>query len=155
MSDFPDGPPTAGLLRTAFNTLSVHIFDFIAASGYDDLRPAHGNVLEQFAYSDGLRLTDLAAGAGMTMQSMSELVDDLERKGYIERRPDPTDRRAKRIYVTEKGRENTRLSVQAVQNVEDRLLSALGRERYDELRAVLEAIITAEREDARKPESPR
>jgi DNA-binding MarR family transcriptional regulator len=118
----------------------------VAASGYDDLRPSHGNVMEQFAFNDGLRLTDLAAGAGMTAQSMSELVDDLERKGYVERRPDPSDRRAKRIYVTEKGQENIRVSIQAVANVEERLLAALGRERYDEVRNLVEAIIATERD---------
>ncbi len=35
-------------------------------------------------------------------QSMGELVDDLETKGYVERRPDPADRRAKRIHLTER-----------------------------------------------------
>jgi DNA-binding MarR family transcriptional regulator len=45
--------------------------------------------MEMLAIQDGLRLTDIAARAGMAPQSMGELVDDLVSKGYLERREDP------------------------------------------------------------------
>ena len=51
----------------------------------------------------GTRLTDLAQHAGMTKQAMGQIVDDLERLGYVERTPDPADGRAKIVRFTAAG----------------------------------------------------
>lgn len=139
-----DQVPIAGLLHLAYNTLSVRIFTSVAGAGYSDLRPSHGNVLESLTYEDGLRLTDLAAFAGMTAQSMSELVDDLEHRGYVERRPDPMDRRAKRIHLTEKGHANIRAGMAAAQESDRHVSRLVGQQRYDELRDILQQIIAAD-----------
>jgi DNA-binding MarR family transcriptional regulator len=137
--------PTAGLLRLAYNLLSVRIFSAVAAAGYSDLRPSHGNVMEQLTFDDGRRLTELAAFAGITAQSMSELVDDLERMGYVERRLDPTDRRAKRIYLTAKGRDNVQVGATAAWEADDYVRELVGEQRLHELREILEQIIAADR----------
>jgi DNA-binding MarR family transcriptional regulator len=129
------------LLRIAYNTLSARIFTSVAGAGFEDLRPAHGNVMEQLSVDDGLRLIELAGRAGMTAQSMGELVDDLEARGYVERRPDPVDRRAKRVYLTDKGQRNVSVAAGALAEVERSLIELLGRERYDSLRRALEEII--------------
>jgi DNA-binding MarR family transcriptional regulator len=71
---------------------------------FPDLRPAHFIVFQLLDPPPaGKRLTELAERAQMTKPSMLELVDALERQGYVERIPDPTDRRAKLIRLTEKG----------------------------------------------------
>lgn len=148
MTDSPHDLPTSALLRTAYNALAARIFaSVVAGAEFDDLRPSHGNVMEQLELEDGLRLTDLAARAGITAQSMGELVDDLEAKGYVERQPDPEDRRAKRIYLTERGRENARIAKRATADVESYLAELLGERRYRLLRRTLEDIIAAEAGD--------
>lgn len=114
MPDPVSPPPTNALLRTAYNAVSARIFAGVKAGrDFDDLRPAHGNAMEQLELEDGLRLTEMAARAGITVQSMGELVDDLETKGYLERRADPTDRRAKRIraQLVERGMEVSEIQV--------------------------------------------
>ena len=135
--------PTNALLRTAYNAVSARIFAGVkAGKAFDDLRPAHGNAMEQLELEDGLRLTEMAARAGITVQSMGELVDDLETKGYLERRPDPNDRRAKRIHLTARGRKNARIAKQATADVEDHLAELLGQQHYHQLRHSLQQIIT-------------
>ena len=52
---------------------------------------------------DGAGLTTIAARAGLTKQAMIELVDRAEALGLVERRPDPTDKRAKIVHPTAKG----------------------------------------------------
>ncbi|CAA9576578.1 MAG: Transcriptional regulator, MarR family [uncultured Thermomicrobiales bacterium] len=144
MSDPPRGLPSSALLRLAYNALAARIYSaVVSGTAFEDLRPAHGNAMEQLELEDGLRLTDMAMRAGMTAQSMGELVDDLERKGYLERRPDPNDRRAKRIYLTARGRENARIAKQATTDVEAQLATLLGARRYQTLRRALEEIIAA------------
>lgn len=107
--------------------------------------------LEPLELEERLRLRDLAIRAGMTAQSMGEFVDDLEGKGYLERRPDPANRRAKRIYLTDRGRENARLAKQATTDVEGSLAALLGEERYRNLRRMLTDIIGPRRDDDGQP----
>lgn len=135
----PD-PSTTTLLRTAYNVLSAAIYRAVADAGATDLRPAHGNVMEMLAIEDGLRLTDIAARAGMAPQSMGELVDDLVAKGYLRRQEDSTDRRAKRIFLTERGRANVETSKEATRQGEEKMRQLLGARQYDQLRANLAAI---------------
>lgn len=131
---------TPTLLRTAYNVLSAAIYRAVAETGAPDMRPAHGNAMEMLAIQDGLRLTDIAARAGMAPQSMGELVDDLVSKGYLERHEDPGDRRAKRIYLTAKGRATAAASKLAVRQAETELSRMLGAQQYRQLRRHLAAI---------------
>ena len=135
----PD-PSTPTLLRTAYNVLSAAIYDAVAQTGATDMRPAHGNAMEMLAIQDGLRLTDLAARAGMAPQSMGELVDDLVSKGYLERHEDPADRRAKRIYLTQKGRTTAAASKVAVRQIVRQISEMLGARHYQQMRRNLAAI---------------
>jgi DNA-binding MarR family transcriptional regulator len=134
------GPSTPTLLRTAYNVLSAAIYRGVSQAGATDMRPAHGNALEMLAIEDGLRLTDIAARAGMAPQSMGEIVDDLVRKGYLTRREDPSDRRAKRIYLTRKGRDTAQASGVVLLEVERRISEILGTDSYQEMRRHLAAI---------------
>lgn len=104
--------------------------------GHGDLRPAHGNVF-QFLDAEGTRVSTLAERAAITKQSMAELVAHLERHGYVERVPDPTDRRAKLVRVTPKGSEIYGIAGEVSDELERRLTSHLGKRRMDELRSIL------------------
>ena len=65
---------------------------------------------------------------------MGEIVDDLVARVYLSRREDPTDRRAKRIYLTQKGRDTARASRIALLEVERRISETLGTDTYQEMR---------------------
>jgi DNA-binding MarR family transcriptional regulator len=137
----PDpGLATTTLLRTAYNAMSAAIYRAVAQAAGAGLRPAHGNALEMLAIEDGLRLTDIAAQAGMTTQSMGELVDDLVAKGYLRRQEDSADRRAKRIYLTGQGRQIADAGHAATRQAEEQIQAALGPRQYQELRRNLAAI---------------
>jgi DNA-binding MarR family transcriptional regulator len=109
-------------------------------SGYADLRPTHGCVF-RFVREDGMRLTELATHAGMTKQSVGELVDDLVDLGYVQRVPDPEDRRAKLICLTDKGIEAQRLGFGLIDEIEDCWAERFGSERIQDLREILEQIV--------------
>jgi DNA-binding MarR family transcriptional regulator len=134
------GPATTTLLRTAYNAISAAIYRHVAQAAGAGLRPAHGNALEMLALQDGVRLTDIAAQAGMAPQSMGELVDDLVAKGYLRRQEDPADRRAKLIYLTGQGRQAAAAGEAATRQAEDQIQAALGPRQYQQLRRNLAAI---------------
>ena len=72
-----------------------------AAAGYDDVREPHLQIFGNIY--DGARLTELATRAQLSLAATSELVNDLQQLGYVERHPDPRDRRAKLIVPTRRG----------------------------------------------------
>lgn len=132
-----DERPNIGiLLRAPFQELVARIADGLAAAGFDDIRPAHTAVFQHIK-AEGSRLSALAEAAQITKQSMGYLVDDLERLGYVERRPDPTDRRAALICLTERGWEEVETALRIIAEVEDDWAKRLGRSRMRELRALL------------------
>jgi DNA-binding MarR family transcriptional regulator len=89
----------------------------LRAGGFEDATAAHHPLFENID-PGGTRLTVLAARAGMTHQSMGELVSALEERGYLERRSDPSDRRVRLVVMTEKGRDMARLAVKEIAAIE-------------------------------------
>lgn len=134
--------PTVSLMATATNLLGEEILAGIVAYGFTDIRLAHGHVMAPLTMEDGLRLTDLATGAAIAPQSMNELVDDLVAKGYVERRPDKLDRRAKRLHLTERGRANAEAGRKAAAESERRLGRVLGDKGRERLRHMLLKLIS-------------
>jgi DNA-binding MarR family transcriptional regulator len=104
--------------------------------GFDDVRPAHG-----FAFSliSSTRATtsDVAAHLGITKQAGTQLVDHLERSGYLRREPDPRDGRAKLLVLTERGWACTRAADEAASAVVQGWRSSLSPELFDGLREAL------------------
>ena len=80
----------------------LRIAEGLAEAGFDDVRPAHTTVFQHIK-AEGSRLSELAERAQITKQSMGYLVDYLEEHRYVERRADPSDRRASLIFLTEWG----------------------------------------------------
>jgi DNA-binding MarR family transcriptional regulator len=116
--------------------------ELLQEAGITDIRPTHGCVF-RFVHGDGMRLTELASLAGLTKQSVGEIVDDLSGLGYLERYPDPTDKRAKLIRLTEKGREAQRIGFSLFEKLEEDWGEAFGADRIAALRSLLEEIAVA------------
>jgi len=131
------------LLELTYKKLDATLMDRLRANGYDDLRPAHSQVFGAIA-PEGSRVGEMAAQAGITQQSMSELVDSLERLGYVERRDDPTDRRARIVAFTDRGWKAVRAGVATVNAIEHEWAELIGVRRATALRSALEAIAVAD-----------
>jgi len=69
-----------------------------------DLSPHHARALRVISERDGLRLTDLAEALHIAARSATEVADGLQERGLVERTPDPGDRRAIILRVTDEGR---------------------------------------------------
>jgi DNA-binding MarR family transcriptional regulator len=106
-----------GLFRRTAHLMVAELVDRLAAAGYPDLPAATHPVFENLD-RDGTRLTDLAARTDMTHQSMGELIDTLEHRGYVERRPDPGDGRARLVCLTAKGRQAVRVALREIAAIE-------------------------------------
>jgi DNA-binding MarR family transcriptional regulator len=139
----PAGLPLPGLLDIVSEALFGEFRSELERSEFGDIRPTHGCVF-RYVQGDGLRLTDIAERAGMTKQSVGEIVDDLAGRGYVQRIPDPDDRRAKLVCLTERGEEAQAFGLRTFAEVEKRWAERYGPERIAGLRRLLEEIAAAE-----------
>jgi DNA-binding MarR family transcriptional regulator len=139
----PNGLPLPGLLEIVEEALFAEFRAELVKAGHGGVRPGHGCVF-RFVREDGMRLTDLASAARITKQSAGEIVDALADLGYVERVPDPADRRAKLIQLTEKGKEAQATGLRLFGELEQRWAERYGKERIAELRDLLEEIAAAQ-----------
>lgn len=127
------------LLRGVWHGFLDELFARLAAEGFDDLRPAYSPVFQHIERG-GTRIGVLAERAQMTNQSMGYLVDALERRGYVQRQPDPADRRAALVVITDRGRDEIAAARRLIAEIEREWSDRIGRERMASLRQALEAL---------------
>lgn len=135
--------PIGQLLGRMLRQFRVALYELSQEAGYVDIREAHLQVFGNIDWA-GTRLTDLAARANITRPSMVELVDDLERSGYLERRSDPSDGRAKLICLTRKGRRVLGRALRAVRDIERTYAEAIGPDRFEAACQTLQALLDAQ-----------
>jgi DNA-binding MarR family transcriptional regulator len=135
----PQTVNTVALLGRAYSLLGFQIVDGVVGAGFPQ-KPAHSAVFAQIS-PDGSRLTDLARRANMSPQAMGELVDELEELGYVVRRPDPTDRRAKLIILTKKGQACIAAGIATIDGIEQQLTDRLGERGHRQLRRLLTTLL--------------
>ncbi len=122
-----------------------------SAEGHPGLQPAHHAVLTHLRVS-GTRLTDLARRASMSKQAMGQLVDEVERLGYVERVSDPTDRRAKIVRFTRAGLEVIKDGTGIATAIQREYAELIGKQKLDLLREILEELHAKTRTDADEAE---
>ncbi len=133
---------TIAMLGRAYSLLGFQIVDGVVGAGYPQ-KPSHSAVFAQIS-PRGSRLSALARGANMSPQAMGELVDELEELGYVERQPDPTDRRAKLIMLTPRGHECIAAGIATINGIESKIDRILGPDGHAELRRLLTELLTAD-----------
>jgi DNA-binding MarR family transcriptional regulator len=129
------------LLRIPREATLRQVVAGLEAAGFGDVRPAHFTVFQHMP-PEGIRLTALADAALLTKQTMGYLVDDLEALGYVERVPDPTDRRAKLVRLTARGWEVDRTVREVIKQIEADWARRLGEEEYQHLTRLLRSLIS-------------
>jgi DNA-binding MarR family transcriptional regulator len=124
------------LLSLALRQLQDELGADLEAAGFCGLRPAHGYALSRLSFG-GATAVQVAEHLGMTKQSAGQLVDELERSGYVRREPHPTDRRGKLLVLTDRGWACVRAAGAALAAIDARLTARLGPERLADLKAAL------------------
>ncbi len=127
------------LLREPFRAGTELLHRRFAERGHPEIRPPHGSVM-QFLDDSGTRVSVLAGRAQMTKQSMAELVAHLERLGYVERVPDSSDRRAKLVRATPRGKQLYAIAREVVAEIEEEWTRRLGPAKMSRLRELLEEL---------------
>ena len=94
---------TGAYLRILWDELRFNMENELIERGFNDISPSHGWIFHN-TKEEGSRITELAAIAKITKQSMSALAAHLENSGYVKKKMDPSDKRAWLVVLTAKGK---------------------------------------------------
>lgn len=124
------------LLYIPYRALENRVFQAVAEAGYGDITPAQARIFQRIG-PDGTRLTDLAEAAQVTKQTAGFLVDQLERAGYVQRTPDPSDARARLVRITARGAAAIPIGAKVIAEIEAEWSAHIGNRRMTHLRDAL------------------
>lgn len=137
--------PDLGVLSAALLfSVQRELFTALADRGFDDIAPRTGAVLA-YLRADGIRPSELARASGVHKQVIGNLVDELEKLGYVERRPDPADRRAKLVCPTERGRLQMQAASSIMRTIEQRHADQLGSAQYAAFKSAFRRVVELQR----------
>ncbi|WP_329024740.1 MarR family winged helix-turn-helix transcriptional regulator [Streptomyces sp. NBC_00690] len=128
------------LLGMAFQLVLSEFVSRLDAAGYAELRPMHGLVF-QVLQGPGATSSELAEQLGVTKQAAGQIIDDLEKRGYVERQPHPAGGRRKLVVLTTKAKEHLAVAGRVLHGLEAQLTKQLHEVGLEVPRAELAAII--------------
>ena len=117
-----------------------------AAAGFAErlqalgLIPADAGILRIVQGTEGISQQALGTELGIAPSRLVSLIDDLEARGVVERRDQPSDRRSYALYLTSKGREILKSIAQVARDHAQALCAALTDDEREELAALLKRI---------------
>jgi DNA-binding MarR family transcriptional regulator len=129
---------TGRLLFDSTRRFQERVLELVNRKGYSDIRIAHLAVTRHVDLA-GTRIADVAARAGVTKQSMSEMIEQLRKMGFMQLDADASDKRAKIVTFTESGRALLETIRKAVATTERELASRIGARHVAALRMALTA----------------
>jgi DNA-binding MarR family transcriptional regulator len=141
MSDDLDGPAMGLLLRLLYQLYSLEIQGALRSAGFEDINPAAANVFT-FLTPEGATVSELANLSHVRKQTMAQTVEQLEQSGYVERRPNPSDRRSQLVFLTARGKRVPTVTHKAAAAVEKRWARLSGTDELESLRASLSGLLT-------------
>lgn len=139
------GDDLAMLMRTGYHRTMEYVQSRLEEMGFDDIRPAHMAIFQNLG-PEGARIGELAERAKLTNQSVGYLVDYLEEHGYVERRPDPGNRRATLVCFTERGWDEADACARILGDLDEELIRRVGAGRLQQLQALLVEVTDALRD---------
>jgi DNA-binding MarR family transcriptional regulator len=132
--------PLGLLLRLALQHWTQAVESALDEAGFGDVRPHHANVFT-FARPSGIPVSELTKLSHVRKQTMAQVVEELEQLGYVERRPDPHDRRARLVFLTKRGEAVRPVAMAASRRVEARWSELMDPSNLESLRRSLQDLL--------------
>ncbi|QXN96049.1 MarR family transcriptional regulator [Nocardia iowensis] len=131
------------LLGLSYQEFVRELRENLVTEGFEDTGRSDGYVLRSLLRGP-MNISELAERLEISKQGAAQIIDDMQRRGYVERRDDPDDRRAKLLYPTARGHDLVQTAKKFHRRYEQRLVRAHGAEAVAVLRTLLGVIATDE-----------
>jgi DNA-binding MarR family transcriptional regulator len=128
------------LLFRATHTMNSAMAERIRARGFPDFQPSFTQLLAHID-TEGTRIGAIARRLGTTRQATSQLLQEIEARGYVERVPDPDDGRAVIARHTASGRRILLTAIEVMLGIEEEYSAILGRDGLLRLKRLLKRLL--------------
>lgn len=139
------GDKAPSTLTFLLSQVGAHVAQtFAGRIGELDLHPAQFRVMNAIDAAEGQSQQAIAEAIGAPASRMVAIVDELEQRGLVERRPDPEDRRVRRLHLTGDGHELLGRGRKIALETEEQIAGPLTRADRDRLTALLQQLVDAQ-----------
>ena len=128
------------LLFRATHAMNADMAERIRARGFPDFQPSFTALLAHVD-TEGTRIGTIATRMGTSRQAASQLLMTIEARGYVERIPDPNDRRAVIARHTPAGRRILLAAIEVMLSIEDEYRAILGEDGLVRLKRLLKRLL--------------
>lgn len=128
------------LLGMGFQLVLGEFVRRLDQAGYADLRPVHGLAF-QILRGPGATSSELAERLGVSKQAAGQIVDDLERRGYVRREAHPDGGRRRLVVLTQRAHDHLAVAGRTLHGLEAELAGQLGATDLANLRTELARLI--------------
>jgi MarR family transcriptional regulator, organic hydroperoxide resistance regulator len=132
------------LLAKASQHWNELLYERFSQAGYADVRPAYGSLLVPLFEHDGLHMGELARRAYLSKQTVTTLIRAMEVSGLVRRDQDQLDRRAYRIYLTDRSHSFRPVAEQVLKELDAIVAVSLNPEQIATLTHILKTLMNLE-----------
>jgi DNA-binding MarR family transcriptional regulator len=101
-------------------------------------------ILRALYERDGQQASELARAVGRAATSFTPNLDKLQQKGYVERRPDPTDRRAVHIYLTDLAERHRKEVLNSAKEIDAEIRQLFNADEFETFQNIISTMQTLE-----------
>jgi MarR family transcriptional regulator, organic hydroperoxide resistance regulator len=113
----------------------------LSKAGLENIKPAYLGVFLSISKDESLKANELGKRIGLEPSSMTGLLDRMERDGLLKRTPDPEDRRAHKIMLTQEGIKAQFPSLNAVSDILDKIFNDVSKDNFNLIKKTLKKIL--------------
>ncbi len=133
-------PAIGGLLRMVWQLHRDRMYERLVEAGYTEVTRAQFALL-RYPGVDGMRPSEAAELAGLSKQTVNDLLGELEATGYLQRKPHPVDGRGRIVRLTPRGKRLQSTAHQISRELEADWATQIGAERIASLKRTLEDML--------------
>lgn len=139
-----EGDKAPSTLTFLLSQVGAHVaMRFAQRIGELDLHPPQFRVMNAIDAAEGQSQQAIAEAIGAPPSRMVAIVDELERRGLVERRPDSSDRRVRALHLTGDGHEILGRGRKIALECEEEIAAGMSRADRDRLVALLQKLVDA------------
>ncbi len=121
------------LLKKIYRYYSSELLKLLQERGFTDLRPSFLEVLLFICENAGPSIKEIGEGCGLKKQTMTSHLNELEKRGYIQRKVNPKDKREQNIFLTEYGEKFKFNLLESIAEIEQSFISTVGEVELDRI----------------------
>ena len=119
------------LLKRIYRSYSAELLDCLQQRGFTDLRPSFLEVLLFICENEGPSIKEIGRACGLKKQTMTSHLNELEKRGYVERKANTRDKREQKIFLTGYGEKFKLNLFEVIDEIEKNYTQVIGEVELD------------------------